>query len=149
MFTLPLLFGLVVSKPAFVGLAAAAAGLGGYLLVRGDSRVEGRRRNAVQLSRIASENGLPLTSQMLDAYAVGDYSGVIAGVSNLHQTLTDEKQRKAAVHVFLETQLDLRLASPEQTDGLLGLIEQKKPGLLATWLDKKAKAAAAATKPTP
>jgi len=129
MFTLPILFGIVVAKPVFIGMAAAVAGLGGYLLVRGDSRVEGRRRNAVKLSRIAAENGLPLTSAMLDSYAVGDYSGVLSGVGHLHDTLTDEKQRKAALMVFLDTQLDLRLSNKELREELFQAIE-KKSGLV-------------------
>lgn len=121
----PILFAATVSQPAYIAMLAGLAGLGGYALLRSDGRVESRRRNSVKLSRVAAENGFPHVTTILDAYAVGDYSGALAAIGSLHETLTDEPQRKAAFNAMLSVQLDKRLADVGQREELFRLIETK------------------------
>ena len=121
----PVLLGVVVSQPAFVGLLAVAAGLGGYLLVKGDSRVEARRQEAIKLSQIANENGFTLANEILSSYAVGNYSGAFSGLRHLYTVLTDDTQRKAAFEAMLKIQLDKRLSDPTTKADLLKILEAK------------------------
>lgn len=121
----PVLFAVTLSQPVFLGMLAAVVGGGAYLMVKGDGRVEARRRNAAKLSHLAAAEGLPLTSGMLDSYAVGDYSGLMGSIAALHEELTDETRRKAAVGVFLGVQLEKNLADPVKRDELLALIEKR------------------------
>lgn len=123
---IPVLFGAVtLSTPVMVALAAVLAGVGGYLITKGDGRVESRRRESVKLSRIAADNGFPGVSEILDSYAVGDYSAVIGGVRGLYAVLTDDVQRKASFDAMLKIQLDKRLADPTQKAELVHLLESK------------------------
>lgn len=121
----PVLLGVVISNTALVGLLAAAAGLGGYLLVKGDGRVEARRREAVKLAQIASENGFPSVSEALSAYAIGDYSGIVSAGRGLYATLTDDTQRKAVFDSMLRVQLDKKLNDPVAKAEFLKLLEAK------------------------
>ena len=136
MFSFPILLGAISYKMIALAAAPVAVGAVSYLLVRGDSRVEARRKRAAALSRLASENGLPLTTGTLESYAVGDYSGMLGGVDALHDELIDPVRRKAALGIFLDVQLDKNLANPDLSDGLMALIEKKKPGTLAAFLAK-------------
>lgn len=123
---LPILLGAVaLSKPVFVGVSAVAAGAVGYLIMRGDSRVEARRKDAIRLGQLASENGLPHTNELLSAYAVGDYSGVVGAMGSLYSTLTDDAQREAALQVFLGKQLDKRLSDPSRLSDLAAAFEKR------------------------
>ena len=113
MFTFPLIFAVINYKLIALASAPLAVGAVSYLMVRGDSRVEDRRKNAVKMAELASENGFPLLSELLACYAVGDYSGCIAAVKALHGTLTDDVLRKAAWDNVLKVQLAKRLGSKE------------------------------------
>lgn len=123
---IPVLLGAAaISTPALVGLLAIAAGLGSYLLVKGDGRVESRRRESVKLAQISAEAGFPGVSEILASYAVGDYSSVVGGLRGLYATLTDDTQRKAAFDSMLKIQLDKRLADATQKAELIHLLEAK------------------------
>lgn len=132
MFSIPVFLAVTISKPAYVGGLAALAAAGAYLITRKDSAIETRRREAVKLSRVAAENGMPMISGILEAYAVGDYSGIVTQVGVLHDRMTDEKERKAVWRGVLETQLDKHVADPVLFEELLAAIEKRKPDVKIT-----------------
>lgn len=106
------------------GLATLAAG-GAYFAMKGDSRVESRREKAIALSRLASEEGFPHIVPILDAYAVGDYSGVLSALHAFAAILLDPVQRRQAFESMLAVQVKRHLAQDEpekrkKFDQLLG-----------------------------
>lgn len=121
----PVLLGAVVSNTALIGLLAAAAAAGGFVLMKGDGRVEARRREAVKLAQVASDNGFPGVSAILASYAIGDYSGALSGVHGLYNLLTDDTQRKATFDAMLKIQLDKRLQDPAAKTELVTLLKSK------------------------
>lgn len=138
MFTLPIIFAAINYKLVAMVAAPVAAGAVGALLIRGDTRVENRRKRAAELAALAGENGLPLTKGMLTNYAAGDYSGLLGSVDALYDELTDDTRRRAALEVFLAKQLEKRLGNNELSDGLMAAIEKQKPGAMAAFLAKTA-----------
>jgi len=109
---------------ALVG-GAAAAFFGSKMLVAGDTRVEDRRRRAVDLATWCRVNGLPTLSQLLTSYAVGDYSGVVHQVRALSDIISDPAQAKTTVKQFLDIQLSNQLTTTEGKEELIQLIEKK------------------------
>lgn len=109
-------------------LIIAAVSVGTYFLgklgVKGDNRVEDRRRLAVRLAAWCSQNGLPGLGVLLSNYAVGDYSGVLHQFQALGDLLADADQSKAAVDAFLRVQLAKQLETAEGREALVAFIEK-------------------------
>lgn len=97
------------------GLAggAALAFVIGKLLVKVDTKSEDRRKNAIDLSNFAAENGLPLVNKLLKSFAVRDLSGMKSAIDGIQEILRDPDQRKAVLDQFLKTQLDKALKTRE------------------------------------
>lgn len=106
-----------------VGIAAAAF-VGTKLLVKGDNRVENRRGGAVTLSGWAQANGLPIIAQMLKAYAIGDYSGVLFGLRQAQDLVGDSDAREQAVATFLNLQLAKQVATADGREALIAKVEK-------------------------
>lgn len=104
--------------------ACAASFVGTKLLVKGDNRVEDRRRRAVQLASWCSNNGLPILSQMLASYSIGDYSGVLSNLQNIGDLVADPAQAQATIDLFLTTQLGKKLSTVEGKEQLISAIEK-------------------------
>lgn len=105
-----------------VGLAAIAY-FAGKLLIKGDNRVEERRRQAIKLSNWTASNGLPGLSRLSEAYAVGDYSSLITQAKVLAETLGNDQEALAIVDGFLKFQLTKRLGTPEGREAVIAFVE--------------------------
>lgn len=110
-------------------IVLAGVGVGLYflskVLFKADTRVEDRRRRAVKLSRWADKNGLPVLSQCLDCYAVGDYSGLIHGISQLSDIVGDDDQIGPAINKFLQVQLVKKAKTEEGREEVLAVLERE------------------------
>ena len=93
--------------------------------VAAGDRVEGRRSRAVHLATWAKVNGLPILSGVFEKYAVGDYTGTIAGIGQLHDLLADDELSKQAIDGFLKVQFDKALSTHEGRENLIKLVEEK------------------------
>ena len=110
-------------------LVLAGLGIGGYflgkLILKGDSRVEDRRRRSIELSNWTSANGLPEISKLLIAYSIGDYSFLLHSLRSISDTLANDESAKALVNRFLSVQLKSKLSTAEGKEELLGLVEKQ------------------------
>ena len=108
-------------------LVLAALGAGGYflgkLLFKADTRMEDRRRRAIELSNWTSANGLPEVSKLLVAYSIGDYSFLLHSLRSISDTLANDESAKALVNRFLSVQLKNKLSTVEGKEELLRLVE--------------------------
>lgn len=108
-------------------LVLAGLGIGGYflgkLILKGDSRVEDRRRRSIELSNWTSANGLPEISKLLIAYSIGDYSFLLHSLRSISDTLANDESAKALVNRFLSVQLKSKLSTAEGKEELLRLVE--------------------------
>lgn len=118
---------------------------GGKLLVKGDTRVENRRRDAVGMAAWCHSNGLPVLKDLLSSYAVGDYSGVLHQIGIIREIVSDADRAKEAVNKFLQVQLDARLNNSEGREELIAYVERK----LNVRLDRNAITQAPAALSTP
>jgi hypothetical protein len=110
---------------------SAGAFFGGKLLVKADTRVEDRRRQAARLGAWCQANGLPTLSSLLTEYSIGNYSGSLYALQHMHEIVGDAELSKQAVDLFLKTQLDKRLADTDSRTALVDYI-QKKMGVTIT-----------------
>ena len=113
------------SQIAIFGAASVAAFFAAKFAVKGDTRVEDRRRQATKLSAWCQQNGLPGVSGLLAEYAIGNYSGCLYAMQQLNDVITDQAQSKAAIDNFLRVQLDARLADTDAKAALVQYIEKK------------------------
>jgi hypothetical protein len=118
-------FAMSVPTNAWVGLLAAVAGLGAYILLRGDSKLEALKRDAIELSQLCAANGLPNTAGILNDVGVGDISGMVQHVRELKRQLTDEATRKQMLRHFLEVQFEKAINDPARREELLTAIESR------------------------
>jgi hypothetical protein len=108
----------------------AAAGLGLYFVAVPKAagvkkRVEARRTRSVHLASWAKVNGLPILSGLFSKYAVGDVSGTIASLDQIHDLLADDDMAKQAIDGFLKVQFDKQVQTAEGRESLVRLIEEK------------------------
>lgn len=106
-----------------VGLAALAY-FAGKILIKGDNRVEERRRHAIKLAAWTDSNGLPGLSRLATCYAVGDYSGLVGQAKILAETLGNDQEALAIVDGFLRFQLTRRLSTPEGRETVIRFVEE-------------------------
>lgn len=93
-------------------------GLGAFfiavLIFRVDNRVEGLKKGALEYRDAAQSLGLTFIADFLRNFAVGDKSGMIAGMAQGINALRDEDQRVATVRrVFKASAQILWDKSPE------------------------------------
>lgn len=78
-------------------LIGAVAVVIGRFLYKKDTEVEERRRAAIKLSGVYRSAGLVHTSEFLEAYAVGDYSGMGKKVTQAAALLNDASAGEKAL----------------------------------------------------
>jgi hypothetical protein len=100
-------------------LLAAAAGMAVFLLVRGDSRKEDRRRVAIAISEFFAKWGFTRSANIATAYAVGDYSGLLRGLRNLKEAIDTPEERLAIVNSLWTAQVTNRLADKTLTEDMI------------------------------
>jgi hypothetical protein len=113
------------------GAASVAAFLAGRLVIKGDTRVENRRRDAGRLAAWAEANQLPILSSGLLAYSVGDISGAIYAIRQAIDVIGDPEASKAVLDRFLKAQLERRLANTDDKAAILDFV-QKRLGVTIT-----------------
>lgn len=103
----PLLFaniGANIPDPVLLGGLGLLAGMGGYLAVSVGTKVENIKREIIQLSNIATAEGLNVTSELLTDLAVEDLSGLVVHIRNIVSRLRDPGSRREVFMPFLKTQ---------------------------------------------
>lgn len=107
------------------GAVSVAAFFAAKLAVKGDNRVEERRRQAGKLAAWAEASGLPTLSSGLQSYAIGDYSGAIYAIRQAVDIIGDPEASKAVLDRFLKIQLEKRLSNAEDKAALLKFVQDK------------------------
>lgn len=104
--------------------AVAAAFFGAKTIGTVDNRVEDRKRGTMKLAIWASNNGLPLLTDLLENYTVNARTEVIGSIRSLIDVLRDADQSKAALDTFLKVQLTKKLSTEEGKKQILTQIEE-------------------------
>ena len=98
-----------------------------------DNRVEARRKRAIKTSRVIGEMGLERTTNVLECYAIGDYSGLGHAVEELLRTLNNEQ---ALVGEFWKVTQKVaayaRDKDPIKAAELLKILTEEKPVVSVT-----------------
>jgi hypothetical protein len=98
----------------------------GYLIYKGDARIEQRREHALEIAAKARDAGFEVLPQILERYAIGDYSGVVKEVAGQYRIFKDDDLRRAAYEKFLRRQLDLGLKDPEKKTRIYEAVDAQK-----------------------
>ena len=109
---------------------AALAFLGGKAIFSVDNKIEDLKGDAIELSTITHEAGLPLTSGLLIDLGKGDFSGAVKNGREILRVLRDPQLRDATFQTFLKVQLDKQLADNNKRDALVKYVEDKLGGKL-------------------
>ena len=115
-----------LSSPQGMLLSAAAAFGIGWLLFGADSRIEDRRRRAIELSGKLRQVGFTKLPVFLEDYAVGDYSGMVRSIKELHDIMHDPAQRAAELDRVVKLVLEMKFKDPEQRAAVLKLVDDLK-----------------------
>ena len=100
--------GQMVGLAVVVGLLALLAAAGAVsFFYRKDTKIEGRRKEAIKIAEFFTKLGLPHTAGFFNDYAVGDYSGMWSSAKAVLKILDDPAQRKAAVRQVVTGNLDV------------------------------------------
>lgn len=83
------------------------------------------QQDAMELSQILADEGLPLTSGLLKDIATGDVSTAAQHLRLIVSTLRDPVQRGIVITNFLNRQIEKANADPAKKVQLIGLLEQK------------------------
>ncbi|MGQ0636456.1 MAG: hypothetical protein ACT4QC_17730 [Planctomycetaceae bacterium] len=95
----------------------------GWALFSADNRVEERRRRAADVARKLSELGFKKLPLIFTDYSIGDYSGMLRGVHELHDILADPAQRQAELETVFELLIREKLRDPDKLKVLQKLVE--------------------------
>jgi hypothetical protein len=109
-------------------LAAVGAGIYFVIIPKAGAvkkRVEARRTRSVHLASWAKVNGLPILAGLFSKYAVGDISGTIASLDQIHDLLADDDLAKQSIDGFLKVQFNKAVETAEGRENLVRLIEEK------------------------
>ena len=116
------------SGPGLAVVAAVTFGVG-WLLFGADSRIEDRRRRAIDLSNKLSKLGFQRLPKLFADYGIGDYSGFLKGVHELHDIIADAGTREAELaHVF-QLLLEEKLKDPTKLAVLKQLVDKAQEAL--------------------
>jgi hypothetical protein len=119
-------FATFLSSPAGIVVVAVATFAVGWLLFGADTRIEDRRRRAMELARKLSALGFKRLPTLFEDYAIGDYSGLLRAIKELHDVLTDPAQRHAELETVFRLLLEEKFKDPAQKQALLKLIDDLK-----------------------
>ena len=87
--------------------------------------LRGVQGDALDLSQILAEEGLPLTSGLLKDVATGDLSTAAQHLTQIVATLRDPVRRSLVITNLLTRQIEKAIADPAKKQQLLALLEQK------------------------
>jgi len=123
-----LLFGFAIGNSAFFSLVMTvlACAAIGYLLYRGDARVEARREHAIEIAAKSREEGFEILPELLEKYAIGDYSGLVKEMAVQYRIFRKDDARRAMYMKFLKRQLEVGLADPERRAKIYEAVEAQK-----------------------
>jgi hypothetical protein len=94
----------------------------GWLLFGADTRIEERRRRAIEFARKLSAIGFKKLPAIFEDYAVGDYSGMFRAMKELHDVMHDPAQRQAELEQVFKLLLEEKFRDPAQKQALLKLV---------------------------
>lgn len=115
-----------INSPAGILTIGAATFALGWLVFGADSRVEERRRRAIEFARKLSALGFKKLPALFEDYAVGDYSGMFRAMKELHDVMQDPAQRQAELEQVFKLLLEEKFRDPAQKQSLLKLIDDLK-----------------------
>jgi hypothetical protein len=110
---------------AIFGALSVGAFFLSKLAIKGDNRVEERRREAGKLAAWCEAAGLPIISSGLLSYSVGDYSGCLFSLRQAIDVIGDQEASKAVLDRFLRIQLEKRLTNEEDKAALLKFVQDR------------------------
>lgn len=111
-----------LNSPTGMLSAAGAAFALGWLLFGADTRIEERRRRAIEFARKLSAIGFKKLPAIFEDYAVGDYSGMFRAMKELHDVMHDPAQRQAELEQVFKLLLEEKFRDPAQRQALLKLV---------------------------
>lgn len=83
------------------------------------------QRDALELSQVLADEGLPLTSGLLKDIATGDVSTAAQHLRQIADTLRDPVQRSLVLTGLITRQIEKAANDPARKSQLLTLLEQK------------------------
>jgi hypothetical protein len=116
---------LINSPIGIFAVGATTFGLG-WLLFGADTRIEERRRRAIEFARKLSGIGFKKLPAVFEDYAVGDYSGMFRAMKELHDVMQDPAQRQAELEQVFKLLLEEKFRDPAQKQALLKLVDDLK-----------------------
>lgn len=111
---------------ALIGVTALAAWMGGKLLFQKDTEIEARRKAAIDLASVFSQEGFRRLPQFVTNYAVGDYSGMVHEIKSAARDFRDPTVLAAELQAVFDKQLERRIKDPETRQALYDKIEKLK-----------------------
>lgn len=119
-----MLFGVLAVVATFVGVAAWNK-RGELAPLPGESITETVQRDALEVSQILADEGLPLTSGLLKDIATGNMKTAVQHLRQIQGVLRDPMSRSLVIASFLRHQIEKSLADPAKKTQLLSVIEEK------------------------
>lgn len=115
------------------GLAAFTllAVLVGILLFKVDTKIENRRKRAIDLSNLLASKGFKDLPELLKDYAVGDYSGAFEKVEYLWAKYSDPATSNGAVSELLEKLLKQALDNPDTAAKVVSIVDKHNRSMAA------------------
>jgi len=105
----------------FLAFAAIA-----IVLFNWDTKIEKRRKHAIDIADKCREEGFEIMPDILRCYAVGDYSGLYDEIKGAYKIFGNDKLRRQTFFDFLERQLEISLKDPERRAAIYKAVEQRK-----------------------
>lgn len=116
-------------SPLFLYAAAAtligAVGIG-CALYKLDSRIEARRKHAIEISNQAAQFGFDHTAAILACYAVGDYDGIYDKAREIYSIFKDDDLRVAHVRKLFLGLLERYLKDPARASEILKIVDEHR-----------------------
>jgi hypothetical protein len=116
----------LINSPLGILTVGAATFALGWLVFGADTRVEERRRRAIEFARKLSALGFKKLPTLFEDYAVGDYSGMFRAMKELHDVMQDPAQRQAELEQVFKLLLEEKFRDPAQKQALLKLVDDLK-----------------------
>jgi len=107
-------------------MTAVAAALAGYVAYQVDEKIEDKRRHALDIGQWATENGLEWIARLMNAYGIGDKSGMARELADLYKIFRDDKLRQTAFAKVLDRQLAIALADPDRRGLVYKAVDDRK-----------------------
>jgi hypothetical protein len=110
------------TTPGLITVIGATFAIG-WALFSADNRVEERRRRAADVARKLSELGFKKLPLVFTDYSIGDYSGMLRGIHELHDILADPAQRQAELETVFELLIREKLRDPDKLKVVQKLVD--------------------------